>query len=358
MRILIFDNSYDGRSTPKSGGDNIHSYEFSRFAGKKHAVRLVKWHFGKKLLVSNNRWGLEIVLPSALKKIPLLPFVGLLLLLVKESIRFNAHVIIAYKAYPNGLPASIAARLTGRCCLIRPSGADLYLRPKQRFPRLWISITAKYAEGLLCITRWMKKICDQFGGNSYIVAGGVDTKRFKFSRKRQLPDKGRKIAYIGRLEPQKDVQMLARIITALPCHKFIVVGEGKLKALVTSLKTKNLSQLGAMPHEKIPEILRMSDFLILPSEYEGLSNVLLEAYAIGTVVVCSDVIGNREIVKHGKTGYLCKSYPDFIRVLDSKETARDYARITKNARKIAESHDIDRYMAQLEVIALKLSQKK
>lgn len=350
MRILIFDNSYDGRSMPKSGGDNVHSYEFSRFAEKKHAVRLVKWHFGKKLLVSNKKWGLEIVFPTALKKIPLLPFVGLLLLLVKEIVRFNAQTLIAYKAYPNGFPAAVAAKLTKRICLIRPSGADLHLRPKKMFPRLLIGISARHSAGLVCITGWMSRICELFGGTAYRVVGGVNSELFGFVQKKSIPKKGRVIAYIGRFEPQKDIATLVRIIRALPQHKFILAGEGKLSAFLQKSKYTNVAYLGAVPHRKIPAILRKAHFLVLPTQYEGLSNAILEAYSEGVVVVCSDAIGNRELVKNKRTGYLCKGYEDFVRVLDGEKIVAEYGEISKNARKLAETHDIKNYLAQVEAI--------
>ena len=50
----------------------------------------------------------------------------------------------------------------------------------------------------------------------------------------------------------------------------------------------------------------MADCVVLPSYHEGMSNVLLEASAMGRPVITSDIPGCREAVEDGKTGYLCE----------------------------------------------------
>lgn len=50
----------------------------------------------------------------------------------------------------------------------------------------------------------------------------------------------------------------------------------------------------------------MADCIVLPSYHEGMSNVLLEASAMGRPVITSDIPGCREAVEDGKSGYLCK----------------------------------------------------
>lgn len=50
-----------------------------------------------------------------------------------------------------------------------------------------------------------------------------------------------------------------------------------------------------------------ADCVILPSYHEGMSNVLLEAAAVGRPIITSDIPGCREAVEDGKTGLLCKA---------------------------------------------------
>lgn len=49
-----------------------------------------------------------------------------------------------------------------------------------------------------------------------------------------------------------------------------------------------------------------SDCVVVPSYHEGMSNVLLEAAAMGRPVITCDIPGCREAVEDGKTGLLCR----------------------------------------------------
>ena len=65
----------------------------------------------------------------------------------------------------------------------------------------------------------------------------------------------------------------------------------------------NFRRLGFI--DDIPEIMALSDIVVLPSHYrEGTPNTLLEAMAMGKPVVTTDTAGCREVVDDGKSGYL------------------------------------------------------
>tara|TARA_X000000950_G_scaffold231930_1_gene280675 strand:+ start:369 stop:1568 length:1200 start_codon:yes stop_codon:yes gene_type:complete len=55
--------------------------------------------------------------------------------------------------------------------------------------------------------------------------------------------------------------------------------------------------------DKVYEIMRQSDCLILPSVQEGISNVVLESMAIGLPVISSDCGGMKEIINYGRNGF-------------------------------------------------------
>ena len=56
--------------------------------------------------------------------------------------------------------------------------------------------------------------------------------------------------------------------------------------------------------QDVSEILRDVDIVVHPSLTEGLSNVILEAMAVGVPVVATSVGGNPELVENGRTGLL------------------------------------------------------
>jgi glycosyltransferase involved in cell wall biosynthesis len=58
--------------------------------------------------------------------------------------------------------------------------------------------------------------------------------------------------------------------------------------------------------ENIDQLIRGADCVVLPSYREGLPMALLEACAMGRVVIASDVPGCRSVAIDGKNGFLCK----------------------------------------------------
>jgi glycosyltransferase involved in cell wall biosynthesis len=62
--------------------------------------------------------------------------------------------------------------------------------------------------------------------------------------------------------------------------------------------------LGNRPYGEIPLLMRAAELFVLNSEYEGLSHTLLEATALGTPVVATQVCGNPEVVEHEQNGLL------------------------------------------------------
>jgi L-malate glycosyltransferase len=122
------------------------------------------------------------------------------------------------------------------------------------------------------------------------------------------------VAFVGRLEPVKRPDLFiataAQIIAQLPSVRFIMVGDGKQRtavdAQVSSLQLADRIQL--VGHRRdVLELLRASDVLLIPSDHEGLPMVLLEALALGTVVVARAVGGLCEVIENGRNGVLVES---------------------------------------------------
>ena len=59
--------------------------------------------------------------------------------------------------------------------------------------------------------------------------------------------------------------------------------------------------------EDVPAILAASDFLLLPSRWEGMPYVVLEAMAASRAVVATPVDGARDLIEDGVNGYLATS---------------------------------------------------
>jgi glycosyltransferase involved in cell wall biosynthesis len=108
---------------------------------------------------------------------------------------------------------------------------------------------------------------------------------------------------VGRLAHQKGfdwlLELTPRLFAQLPRHDLVVVGEGPQRAfLERRAKALGVAErihfAGWRPD--VPAILRGAALLVLPSRWEGMPNVVLEAMACGRPVVATAVEGVREVL--------------------------------------------------------------
>lgn len=98
-----------------------------------------------------------------------------------------------------------------------------------------------------------------------------------------------------------------KILKEVPGVKFILVGDGPLKARYEEMARELRLQKNAFflgNRADVPNIISNLDVSVLSSTSEGLSNVILESMAGGKPVVATDVGGSKEMIQDGITGYL------------------------------------------------------
>jgi glycosyltransferase involved in cell wall biosynthesis len=118
---------------------------------------------------------------------------------------------------------------------------------------------------------------------------------------------------VGRLDPSKGqacfLRALAEMRTRNPGYRFraLLVGDGPLKddlrRLAEDLGLADRVRLLGVRRD-VAEIVAASDVFVLASLNEGLSQAMLEAMALGTPVVATDVGGTSDAVVPGRTGWL------------------------------------------------------
>ena len=120
-----------------------------------------------------------------------------------------------------------------------------------------------------------------------------------------------RIISVARLYPQKNQEMMirafAKIADKYPDWELMIYGEGplrvELEALVSSYKLQERVLLPGRT-EKVIEELRKSKIFCLSSDYEGMSNSMIEAICVGLPVVSTKVSGTDELIQDGVNGLL------------------------------------------------------
>ncbi|HWC11997.1 MAG TPA: glycosyltransferase family 4 protein [Acidimicrobiales bacterium] len=144
-----------------------------------------------------------------------------------------------------------------------------------------------------------------------VIPSGVDHRLFTGPFPDPMPAVGRpRVLFVGRLSAQKGVDGLLRAMTLLRSGApLVVVGDGpkrgELERLATRVGLRSRTWFtGFVPHARVPAYLHHADVLVLPSRYEELGSVLIEALAAGTPVVATAVGGIPSAALDGETGLL------------------------------------------------------
>jgi glycosyltransferase involved in cell wall biosynthesis len=146
---------------------------------------------------------------------------------------------------------------------------------------------------------------------------GVDVRKFRPSSGAAvrgalgIPSDRLVLGTVARLTEQKGHTFLIRAVPAVvsrfPNVTFLFAGDGPLRERLEA-EAGSLGILKAVRflgfRSDVAELLSCLDAFVLPSLYEGLPNVVLEAMACGKPVVATAVDGTPEAVKDGVTGLL------------------------------------------------------
>ncbi len=184
-------------------------------------------------------------------------------------------------------------------------------RPESKFMRIVRNISYCLADYYVFQTEEEK---DYFGKRirekSRVIMNPIDNMQLidvkKWPRKKQ-------IAIVGRLTEQKRVEnaikAFGKVIIDYPEYELHILGDGKLKGQLEEI-TKSLNlEAKVVFHGKeknaVEEISDMSIF-VLPSDFEGMPNALMEAMAMGLACISTDcpVGGPRALIDSGENGIL------------------------------------------------------
>jgi glycosyltransferase involved in cell wall biosynthesis len=132
-----------------------------------------------------------------------------------------------------------------------------------------------------------------------------------------IPANAPVVGFVGRLSARRkgflDFLAAAKDIAGrIPEVRFLIAGDadrGKADAVEPSAAAnygiaERCHFVGNIINAELPPFYKVMDLLALPSLFEGLPRVVMEAAAMGVPAVVTNVKGNRETVEHGRSGLL------------------------------------------------------
>jgi glycosyltransferase involved in cell wall biosynthesis len=232
--------------------------------------------------------------------------------------------------------APIAARLAGcrRIVITVHNDEQFYSRPGWRF---WLKRLARRTSAFIAITQ---HVADYFAPRAGLRPDEISVIRYgvpcpspvENPRGRLgLPEDAFVVGFVGRLVPQKEVATLLRALADVPEAVGVIIGEGPEAGALEELATllgisRRVRFMGAMPDAA--GLMPAFDVFCLPSRWEGLGLVLVEAMLQSVPVVASRSGAIPEVMDQGRDSWLCTpGHPEeFARAIREVQAGRNAAR--------------------------------
>lgn len=205
-------------------------------------------------------------------------------------------------------------------------------------------LLSRYTDTIITINKEDYKRAKSFKSCrvEYVPGIGIDTSSYgmpgiaRWARRRELgiADDVVLIISVGEFSKRKNQQVIIKSLAAMKNDRIrlMLCGAGQKEKMLRLLVQKygledKVIFMGY--RNDIPQLLPLADIFVLSSYREGLTVAVMEAMASALPLVCSNVRGNRDLVKEGRGGYLVA--PD-----DEAAFAKALARLIED-KKLRES---------------------
>lgn len=140
-----------------------------------------------------------------------------------------------------------------------------------------------------------------------VLDGAPEKVRAEIRRETAIPENVPVILALGRLHPKKAHDILLLAMASVPGVHLLLAGEGPIRSELETLSR----ELGINERVRFlgwrrdaDRLFAAADICVMPSRFEPLGNVILEAWANRTPVIAARATGPEWLVEHEKTGLL------------------------------------------------------
>lgn len=200
-------------------------------------------------------------------------------------------------------------------------GSDMRQIKKNPWKRAYIRSKIQELDGILALHEEQKKEIEAFyecqSDKVFVLGTGYNSKVFHREdvdkNKKQKSDGGKlRLVFAGKISEKKGVMSLIRSMNYIPESKDGVLlqiagGHGNTEEYqkITELAKEcpcEVEFLGKLSQTELAKVFQQGDIFVLPSFYEGLPLVLIEAMACGLQAVCTDLPGIQKWLERNLPG--------------------------------------------------------
>ena len=345
--------------------ENIHMVKWAQyFAKKNHRVSIISD-------VENEVDGIEIFTVGAC-----LPRLDIRCLsatyqiykkrkTIKEILqRIKPDLIHAHYATNYGF---LAAILGYRPFILTLHGSDILVDySRDMLSKFFVTCALKKADVVTSPSKTItQKVLPLRASKLYTFQYGIDTNKFCRFKGVLTPDKEKTVISTRHLTDTYDVKTFINaiplILDKVPDARFLIVGEGgKRRFFETEVKKMGYPErvefLGAIPNEKMPDVLNRASIYVSTSPSDGLSISLLEAMSCGLFPVATNIPGNREVIHDGVNGILfpvgdvSKLTEAIVSAFKNKDMV--LSALSRNRAVVEDRFSLERNLAKMEDIYL------
>jgi glycosyltransferase involved in cell wall biosynthesis len=327
-RILVLTSHHPARSRPHHAVYGYHTYQaLSHYCDIRFVSPGAWWsrlHSPTEILGTApvERWGaltIEYPVYWSVPSVTPLHAIGMAASLrgrvaaLRRSFDFEA--ILTAWAYPDAVAAALIAWREKVPLVVTVLGSDINELPKRTALAFQIRHALRRARRVVAVSEALGAEVGRLGVNRdriVVQHNGVDGDVFSIADQRAarsalaISEGRRLVGYVGRLSPEKGVDVLVEAMAAILRRggrvDLAIVGSGPSEPMLRARAAQlgiadRVRFLGHRGHDEIPRWMTAFDVFCLPSRREGCPNVVLEALASGRPVVASRVGGVPELLR-------------------------------------------------------------
>ena len=192
--------------------------------------------------------------------------------------------------------------------------------------RLVASQAIKKANKIIVPTQAVKKTLSKYYPKSeekvVVAHEGVDSGLLTF-KDRKVKKKINSLIYVGSLYPHKNLKLVFQALQKLPTWKLTIVGsrnvfQDQIRKEVKKYQVqKQVKFTGYLPDKDLAQKIKTATALVQPSLSEGFGLTGIEAMALGTPVIASDIPVFKEIYQNAAVYFNPHSIENFIQTVNS-----------------------------------------